>query len=109
MPSFGGERVDQDVRQSKSYSIKVIGATAHYLCFVVNEGTRPSYYPIVKVIYCDSDGDVHGTYSTTTSDIKRYSDHLTVVQADIGPDSYSIRQVQFTIVRSSGRLISVVK
>lgn len=109
MPDYGGERIDQDVRQGDAYSLEVIGANAHYLRFVVNEGTRPGYYPIIKVFYYDSDGELFGSYTTSSSDVKRYGEHLTLVQADIDPDSYGIRRVQFRIVRGSGRLISVVK
>ncbi|MGH1337828.1 MAG: hypothetical protein ACRBFS_17035, partial [Aureispira sp.] len=96
------------VEQGNSYRTAFVGHGDHLVRLVVNEGTAPGYYPIIKISYLDSDGESIGSYTSTSSDVKRLGDHLTVIEVGVGDLPYAMRGARFKIVRGSGYLISVL-
>jgi len=96
-----------NVQQGESYTMKYGLRGDHEVRLVINEGTRPGYYPIIKMTYYDYDNQVLGSYTSDVSDVKRINDHLTVLDISINAPRYS-KRVDFKIIRCSGYLLSVM-
>lgn len=96
------------VEQGSSYSCEFSGHGDHIVRLVVNEGTLPGYYPVVKIIYYDSSKKELGSYTSTSANVKRIHEHLTVLEFGVGDLPYSVDSAQFKLVRGSGYLISVL-
>ncbi|MGH1336200.1 MAG: tetratricopeptide repeat protein, partial [Aureispira sp.] len=55
-----GKLFHGSVEQGNSYRTAFVGHGDHLVRLVVNEGTAPGYYPIIKISYLDSDGESIG-------------------------------------------------
>lgn len=96
-----------NVQQGKSYTMKFGLRGEHEVRLIVNEGTRPGYYPMIKMTYYDYNDEVLGSYTSDVSDVKRINDNLTVLDITINAPRYS-KRVDFSIVRGAGYLLSVM-
>ena len=59
------------------------------IILIVNEGTRPGYYPTFKSTFFDSKNNSLGYFTSGTSEITRLSNHLTAVSVVLDVPNYA--------------------
>ncbi len=102
-----GTVIDASLAQGKKYEQAIDARKKLMLRFVVNEGTASGYFPIIKINCYDQNRNFLGEVTSTSSQIKRVNEHLTVVEITVKDAPAAATQVTIEAVRCSGHLIMV--